>query len=676
MRKLILLAFFLSTIYSQQFTKLTDQVPVTDGGDSRSVNWIDFDGDGDLDLFITNGPRAGENNFLYENDGNGNFIKITDNPLVQDKKSSDGATWGDYNNDGKVDAFVGNWWNQTNLLYKNKGNEIFEFIEGLPSADNSYSETGNWGDFNNDGFLDLMVANSEGAKKDFLFKNNGDGRFTKIEAEPVGTDRTASRNINWIDYDDDGDLDIYVANEGNQKNNLYQNNGDETFTKVVEHVLVEEAKQSFSSSWIDYDNDGDLDLYVVNFANGGNSLYKNNGGGNYEKIVNDPVITKRGFSVTSAWGDVDNGGDLDVLITNAFTSGFKTNNFFFLNNGDGTFTEDGGELTKNNGWTYGASFADINNDGYIDLGIANCFQENENNSIYLNNGGSNNWIKINLEGKISNASALGSIVKIKSMISGKEVTQTRLLSGQDNYCGQSMQIHFGLGDAQTIDSLFVNWPSGQKSVLTKVNANQVVIITEEIPEGYLDSNFKADEIQGGASFTVSFSDLSVSDPNNPITTWEWDFDSDGTPDSFEQNPVYTYSTSESKNVTVSLKVSNGTSESIKLRANYISLDASLVSVENQNELPEEFFLSQNFPNPFNPSTSIKYWLKESSHVKLVVYDSLGRIVSTLLDEEKPAGEHVELFSASSNGVDLTSGVYFYKLSTGEFNETRKMIVLK
>lgn len=164
---IIIIALTISSIINaQQFLKLENIPPAADGGDSRSVNWIDYDNDGDLDLFITNGPQAGQNNFLYEND-NGTFTKITNNIITQDGRASDGSTWGDYDNDGDSDLFVGNWWSQNNLLYNNIGDKTFILTNEKPSLEPSSSETGSWGDFNNDGFLDLYVANSAGNRKNF-----------------------------------------------------------------------------------------------------------------------------------------------------------------------------------------------------------------------------------------------------------------------------------------------------------------------------------------------------------------------------------------------------------------------------------------------------------------------------------------------------------------------------
>ncbi len=178
---LFLLLSLIATSQAQLFTKVTSGPMVNDGGDSRAVNWIDYDNDGDVDLFVTNGPQQGQNNFFYENNGDGTFTKIDTIVIAQDGKASDGSSWGDIDNDGDLDLFVANWWGQPNLLYLNNGDKTFTFIQNsIITTEASHAETGSWGDYNNDGFLDLYVCNSGGNLKNFLYKNNGDGTFTKI----------------------------------------------------------------------------------------------------------------------------------------------------------------------------------------------------------------------------------------------------------------------------------------------------------------------------------------------------------------------------------------------------------------------------------------------------------------------------------------------------------------
>ncbi|QQS38006.1 MAG: VCBS repeat-containing protein [Ignavibacteriales bacterium] len=468
------------SIKPQQFEKITTGSPATDGGDSRAVNWIDYDNDSDLDLFVTNGPQAGQNNFLYRNDGNGTFTKITNVVIAQDGKASDGSTWGDYDNDGDVDLFVANWWGQPNLLYSNNGDGSFTFENSLsPSTGNTYSETGSWGDYDADGWIDLYVCNSFSNLRNILYHNNGDGTFTAITTGPQVTDQQPSRNADWVDYDNNGTLDLFVTNEENQHNALYKNNGAGAFEKVNGINIVSNNGNSTSSNWEDIDNDGDFDLFVANYGNQANFLYMNNGDGSFTRITQGSVVTDGGSSFGSNLGDIDNDGDLDLIVTNAFTGSAQTNNFLYLNNGDGTFTKDSSNVTTDGGWSYGCAFGDYDDDGYLDLFVAKCYQANENNALFHNTGGSNNWLKMNLTGTTSNTSAIGTIVKIKSTINGSPVWQMRKVAGQHGYCGQTLQLHFGLGNSTVVDSISIEWPTGVIETFEAQQVNQVITITED-----------------------------------------------------------------------------------------------------------------------------------------------------------------------------------------------------
>lgn len=476
------------------FSKILNSPVVTTPGDSRSVNWVDVDNDADLDLFISNGPKAGENNFLYKNNGTGGFTEVTNDPIVQDGKPSDGATWGDYDNDGDIDCFVVNWYDVNNLLYKNKGNGTFEQITtGNLVNDGGFSETASWGDYDNDGWLDLFVTNSGEAaspvaeKRDFLYHNDGaaagGNTFTKVTTGPQVTDAFLTRSINWTDYDLDGDVDIFVTNESGQNENLYRNNGPAsggTFTKIATGPLVTAGGSTMSSSWGDYDNDGDQDVFLAN--DGGNSgLYRNDGnGGTFTKVTNSPVITPPGNSFGCQWADVDNDSDLDLFVTNSFGAG-QLKNFLFLNNGDGTFVRNETEVpTTDLGWSYGCAFGDWDCDGDLDLGVATCFNANQTDYLYENHSAetTNNWLEIRLIGTNSNRSAIGAKLRLTATIGGKQVTQLREISAQSGYCGQNqLTAHFGLADASTA-TLEIQWPSGKEELLGNLTANHCLTVVE------------------------------------------------------------------------------------------------------------------------------------------------------------------------------------------------------
>lgn len=507
----ISLIFFITFIgFAQTFQRVEVGPVVEDGGDSRAVNWIDYDNDGDLDLFITNGLSGGENNFFYINNGDETFTKVTDLAIVQDNSPSDGSTWGDVNNDGYLDLYVVNWYGARNKFYLNNGDGTFSEVTGAPiNANNSYSETAAWGDFDNDGLLDIYIANSGGTRRNLLFQNSIDNDFSKITSGSQATDARYTRDVDWIDINNDGFLDIYAVNESNQDNNLYLNNGDGTFEKVTDFNIVNDGKDSWSSNWVDYDNDGDLDLFITSRNGQANSLYKNNGDATFTEITENEILNDIGYASSSEWGDIDNDGDLDLYITKSFANS-EEDNLFYLNNGDGTFTQIENEITKVGGWTFAASFGDYNRDGYLDLALAKCFSQTENNALFLNNGGGNNWVVIKPVGKLTNRSGIGSVIRLKATINGKDVWQTRTIEGQNGYCAQNLEAHFGLGDAESIDSLIITWPNGIQQVVNDVAINQVNTIEEDITLDISENNNKLKK-----SFTLF---QNYPNPFNPSTT--------------------------------------------------------------------------------------------------------------------------------------------------------------
>lgn len=467
------------------FTRVQNSPVTTTPGDSRSVNWVDVDGDHDLDLFISNGPKAGENNFLYLNNGKGGFSLLTGDPIVQDGKPSDGASWADVDNDGDLDCFVVNWYGANNLYYKNKGNGTFEqVLTGNFVTDGGYSETAAWGDYNNDGRLDLYVSNSAGLnddKRNFFYQNNGGENFTRITTGSPATDNLATRSVNWTDYNNDGHLDLFVTNEEGQPENLYRNKGDGSFAKVTGTPLVTNGGNTISSSWGDFDNDGDQDVYLANDKGAGALFRNDNNGATFVKMTSSAVSLPVGNSFGSQWADVDNDSDLDLFVTNAFGTGLLRN-YLFINDGAGNFSRDSTEVVgQDPGWSYGCAWGDFDRDGDLDLAVANCFNATQPDYLYENHAAetTHHWFEAELVGTKSNRSAIGAKLRLKAMIGGKWVEQMREISTQTGYCGQNqLAAHFGLGDATMVESVTVQWPSGLEEVFGHLAANQHVTIVE------------------------------------------------------------------------------------------------------------------------------------------------------------------------------------------------------
>jgi hypothetical protein len=458
------------------FTKVTTGRIVTDLGDWQSPAWADYDADGFLDLFIGGiGSDA-----LYRNNRDGTFTRVSSADVgLQNASTMSAVVWGDYDNDGDPDLFVAAYSGQNNLLYQNNGNGTFTRItsarRGTIVNDGGNSVGCSWGDFNNDGFLDLFVSNY--GEKNFLYRNQGDGTFAKITSGPIASDVGAAWGCPWADYDNDGDLDLFVTNGGD--NFLYQNQGDGTFRRVLNNAVVYDAQGADGAAWADYDNDGDLDLFITNLEGGGNYLYQNRGGGTLAKVTNTALALDRRASTSCAWGDYDNDGFLDLFVTCG--AGTSVNELLYHNNGDGTFSKvTEGSLVNDGGANYACSWVDYDNDGFLDLfvttgalgGVA------QRNCLYRNSGNANHWIKVRLLGTASNRDSLGARIKVKATIQGTDTWQLREISSADGYGNASLLGHFGLGDATNAVTLRIQWPSGAEIELTNVATRQLLTVTE------------------------------------------------------------------------------------------------------------------------------------------------------------------------------------------------------
>ena len=471
-------------VNAQLFTKVTDSPLSTIKGDSRSVNWVDVNRDGFVDCFISNGPQAGQNNMLYINDTNGNFTAVADDPIVMDVMPSDGATFADIDNDGDLDGFVVNWYNKNNLAYINDGSGKFtQVLDGIWVNHFGYSETAAFGDYDNDGLVDLYVTNSAGTKKNFLYKNLGGNNMELVTGISPVTDLFSSRNVSWSDIDSDGDLDLYVTNENGEKENLYRNNGGGSFEKMTDLIITTDGFNTMSSSWGDIDNDGDLDLFLANDGSK-NQLFRNDGNFVFTRMLTTDVSKVNAKSFSSAWADIDNDSDLDLFVTNAFQNGQRLKNNLYLNDGTGHLTEVTNEVVvMDEGWSYGCAFGDYDNDGFQDLAVATTRFGNVDEADYLyhNNGNSNHWLMVSLEGNVSNKSAIGTKVRVKAIVNGTAVWQMREISAQSAYCSQNdMRAHFGLADATLVDSMVIEWPSGIRQYRTGVLPNQILDIEEDL----------------------------------------------------------------------------------------------------------------------------------------------------------------------------------------------------
>jgi hypothetical protein len=462
------------------FTKITSGAIVTDRGDFPCSSWADYDNDGFLDLLV---GHFATGNFLYHNNRDGTFSRINTAPIATDPEHTIRCAWADYDNDGLLDfvAFNGSAQypgEEANALYRNNGDGTFSRMTaatvGELASDKTSCHGGAWGDFNHDGLLDLLVVNW--SRNVVLYRNNPDGRFTKVVGDPLVKFGSQSTGCAWADFDNDGWIDVFIAGFWGGPNGLFRNDRHGAFIPITGRVPSSDTASSDGVAWGDYDNDGYLDLFVTNPDSEGNRLYRNKGDGTFQRITSGVIVADRKGSTGCAWGDYDNDGFLDLFVVNGFNG--SQDNLLYHNNGDGTFSKiTRGSPVNDGGTSFGVGWGDYDNDGFLDLFVGNGIGPGEN-FLYRNNGNSNAWIRIKCVGTASNRTGFGAKVRVHATIGGQSRWQMRQIDGGDGTCGGSLEADFGLGDSTIIDTLRIEWPSGIVQELHDVAPKQFLTITE------------------------------------------------------------------------------------------------------------------------------------------------------------------------------------------------------
>jgi len=493
--------------------------------------WGDYNNDGYQDLLAESR--------LFRNSGppDWRFVETTGSAGLS---GGGHGTWADYDNDGLLDLYMVG----SNKLWHNEGqgqSGDFTFSDATANSRiESYSHTTAcaWGDYDDDGFVDLYIARGENWNdgnavyySNQLYRNNGDGTFSNSTLK-AGVDesnhKSYSRGVIWGDYNNDGWLDLYVANYRQQLNYLYENNGDGTFTDVAAEKNVADAPSRTGENpdpydrpghgvgalWGDYDNDGDLDLWVTNLnhkdwrTSDDSLLYRNDGAPDYSFTnvrssagipIKPYVAPNQGdeLFVGCAWDDLNNDGYLDIYLPQVYGDVSYAYSFLYIGNWDGTFT-DVTDLAGVRVWdTYAASWCDYNNDGMTDLLTAGKYPF-ENGSyevrLYENNlPHDNNWIKVSLEGTNHNSRGIGARVKVSTGNYNyiKEVEGGMGAHGQQN----SFPLDFGLGDHDGTVDITVYWGPGKSQNISGVEVNREITLTEPLdtPDIAIDELRLSDE---------------------------------------------------------------------------------------------------------------------------------------------------------------------------------------
>ncbi len=497
------------------FTNVTQRAGLA-GVSGNFFAWGDYDNDGYQDLLAESR--------LFRNGGPPAW-RFRETTASVGLSGGGHGTWADYDNDGLLDIYM----EGSNKLWHNEGpgqSGDFKFSDatvGSRIESHSHTTACAWGDYDDDGFLDLYIARGENWNdgnavyySNRLYRNNGDGTFSNTTFE-AGVDESAhksySRGVIWGDYNNDGWLDLYVANYRQQLNYLYENNGDGTFTDVAAEKNVADAPSRTGENpdpydrpghgvgalWGDYDNDGDLDLWVTNLnhkdwrTSDDSLLYRNDGAPDYSFTnvrssagipIKPYVAPNQGdeLFVGCAWDDLNNDGYLDIYLPQVYGDVGYAYSFLYIGNWDGTFT-DVTEMAGVRVWdTYASSWCDYNNDGMTDLLTAGKYPfENGTYEVRLFENKlphDNNWIKINLQGTTHNSFGIGARVKVNTGNNFyiKEVEGGMGAHGQQN----SLPLDFGLGGHEGPVDITVYWGPGKSHNISGVEVNREITLVEPL----------------------------------------------------------------------------------------------------------------------------------------------------------------------------------------------------
>ncbi len=454
--------------------------PALQVGNSGAVGWCDLNNDGWPELLVC----ASSVN-VFSNQFGTNLTKIA-SAYLDSLTFKGSATFVDYDNDGWTDLLAAGYSNCA--LARNVGGVLKASTGTGLGSGNFFSAS--WADYDRDGFADVFFTCGFNRAVNSLFRNTN-GVF-KLQSTSIASKDVAeySQGACWGDYDNDGWPDLFVANARDysggapRRSFLYHNNHGvlEKMTNVITTNLFGLA----TGVWADFNNDGRLDLfacgYMVTNAPARRLLFWNDGDGNFSRALNaGSISTDAGYDQGAAAIDYDNDGWLDIFITSGGPNSF--NDALYHNNGDGTFTRvTRGSIVNDNGEGAGCAWADFNRDGFLDLYVSNFQQQNpEKNGFYINTGNSNHWLSVKCEGRISNRSAIGAKVRVLATIAGKSFWQLREISANGGYMSATpLEAHFGLGDATHIEEMRIEWPSGIVQEFGSINADQFISIQEPL----------------------------------------------------------------------------------------------------------------------------------------------------------------------------------------------------
>lgn len=465
-----------TSVFTQGFIDVTSSngIVVNTTGNplfGHGCSFHDFNRDGLDDITYT---VNADSIIFYLNTGTG-FQRLE---LIDNDFDAKHPLWVDYDNDGDSDLLVSARNNGTRL-YRQDAPLVFTDVTaalGLPGLSGTNVYGCSWGDYNRDGWLDLYVStlNTNNGITNYLCKSNGDGTFTEVAASAgVADGLKETFQSTWVDFNQDGWLDLFVINE-NDVSAMYYNNGDETFTDVSADTGTNINIFAMSNSVSDFDHDGDFDIYVSNNQDG-NYLLRNDNGV-FTNVAGEAGVSVLSYCWGALWVDYDHNTWEDLHVTTALQVPFpilQNGDLFFTNDGDGTFSSAGfTEFTSDWNRTFSTSKGDFNNDGFWDFTVTKIGAPYQ---LFQGIPTTNNWVKTSFEGVHSNRDAIGTFVEY--FANGQK--QIRITQSGESFMGQDSQYEIlSLGSASQIDSLRITWPRGLVEMYYNLAANQTLHFVE------------------------------------------------------------------------------------------------------------------------------------------------------------------------------------------------------
>jgi hypothetical protein len=728
------------------FSEVTDVAGVTGGAISTSgSSWGDFDNDSYLDLYLGNSGT----NRLYHSNGDGTFTDVTFAAGVGNTEEARSPVWGDYDADGDLDVFVPSRYGP-DALYRNEGDGTFTDVSTAAGISDTSAVSASWCDYDDDGDVDLYVCRHY--RRNSLYQNDGKGGFVDVSSD-AGVRFDGGSGVSWADYDNDGDFDLCVGRIG--ENHLCRNEGDGTFSDVTEASGVSNPRSTRSVVWGDYDADGDLDLYVGNHFSHTNALYRNEGNGTFTEVMDEVGIADVSGGQNAAWCDYDNDGDLDICFD------YRATGVLYRNNGhSNNWLEINLVGSDCNTFGIGARVTVVAGDllqvrevcaasGFcsqssltLEYGLADhsvvdsvgirwpCGRmevlKNLPADQIITVAEAAQFIRGDADSNMEVEMAYAFFTMCHLYLPGAEPPQCeRSADSNDNGVIGMSDVMYTLrylyvqdnppppapypdcGEEPTPDGLGCDWhpcmgEPGRPAVANSTRSGGRLSLGEPFVEAtgvrvpvYLSSQRELSAF----AYSVEYDEdiLAVrSVENSGLVTEGFDFFSARTvggrtavgnvvafsmeegllPGDYHVADIVVEFLAKGEE-RIDLGLSDG--ELVDREANPLSCLTAGVTLDRSLHLrlPRKFALGRAHPNPISDRTSIAYQLPRETYVSLRVYNAAGQLVRNLVEDVLSGGYYrVDWDGRNHVGSRVSAGVYFCKLEAEEYTETRKLVVLE